>query len=347
MEVMKAKKNRKWFILSILLLGICGTLCLWLKKKSRDTIVDMRLLTKKNAYFVPMAINGFSSADIPYLKMNIEDKIVTAKIDLGYEGDVYLPSEIIQGLNTKKFLKSRPNYGLTGKTYKSDVYQVAKVHIGNMTFFPVEVEEANLELEDDINLGEKGEVLEDNVGRVGWCLFHNFNLLIDCEHSTLALCDSLETLNKQGYPVDSFTWTPLLLDRGFIEFEATTETGTLRCLLDTGSTWNMLNKDLENLCNNHMIFTLENVDQYSILNPENKNLMVFDSKDIRELSVFNIGGKEFGPMTFNRIKSPMAIDAIIGMEFFDSTLIFIDFPNHKIYFYEYPEEVANVSALAS
>lgn len=129
-----------------------------------------------------------------------------------------------------------------------------------------------------------------------------------------------------------------MLDRGFIEFEAMTEGGTLRCLLDTGSTLSMLNKDLESFCNDHMIFNSKNIDQYPILNPENKNLLVFDSKDTQQLSIFNIGGKEFGPMVFNRIQSPMAIDAIIGMEFFESTLIFIDFWNETIYFYEYPDE---------
>lgn len=94
----------------------------------------------------------------------------------------------------------------------------------------------------------------------------------------------------------------------------------------------------ENSCNNHMIFTPENVDQYSILNPENKSLMVFDSKDVHKLSVFNIGGKEFGPMPFNRIKSPMAIDAIIGMEFFDSPLSSSIFPTAKSIFMNTPRK---------
>jgi hypothetical protein len=217
------------------------------------------------------------------------------------------------------------------------VYQIEKIDIEDLTFFPVRAEKINQEFEHDINLGEKKEATEPDLARIGWCLFRKLNLLVDCDNSTLVLCDSLETLKDHGYPVDCFTMAPLLLDRGLIEFEAMTENGPLRCLLDTGSTWNMLNKDLADPGYNHMLFTPENVDQYSVMNPENESLMDFDPQDISKLPSFKIGGKEFGPMTFNRIRSPMAIEAIMGMQFFNSTLIFIDFSNLKIYFYEKPE----------
>jgi hypothetical protein len=342
---MKAKISRKWFTLSILLFfGICSTLCLLLRKTSEDKAVGSRLLTKENAYFVPMKINGFSPGNIPYFTVNIENQTIIAKIDLGYEGHIALSSDVIKGLNAKKFIRRGSTYGLKGRICERDIYEVEKIHTESMSFYPVLADEVNLEFEHDANLGEEEKILEGDLGRVGWRLFQNFNLLVDHENSTLVLCDSLDTLKKRGYPVDSFTETPLLLDRGFIEFEAQTEAGTLRCVLDSGSTWNMLNKDLNDSYNSHMIFTPENVDQYSILNPENKNLLTFDSKNVHDVSVFKIGGKEFGPITFNRIKSPMAIDAIIGMEFFEDTLIFIDFSNRRIYFFEYPEK-GNTPAL--
>jgi hypothetical protein len=338
-EAMKVKISRKWFILGIpLFLGICSTLCFLLRKTSEDKVITARLLTKENGYFVPMKINGFSPGNIPYFTVNIENQTIIAKIDLGYEGHIALSSGVIKELNAKKFIRRRSNYGLKGRTRECDIYEVEKIHTESMSFYPVLADEIGLEFERDANLGEEEKILKGNLGRVGWCLFQNFNLLVDCENSTLALCDSLETLKNRGYPVDSFTETPLLLDRGFIEFEAQTKSGTLRCVLDSGSTWNMLNKDLNDSYNSHIIFTPENVDQYLTLNPENKNLLTFDSKNVHDVSVFNIGGKEFGPITFNRIKSPMAIDAIMGMEFLEDTLIFIDFSNHKIYFFEYPEK---------
>jgi hypothetical protein len=337
--IVKATENRQWYALSVLfLVGICSTLCFLLRKNSQDKVVGSRHLIKENPYFVPLKIGGFSSANIPYLKMNIENKALIAEIDLGCDEEICLPSEIIKELRTKKFIKRNRSYGFRGKTYESDVYRVEEVNIETMSFFPVKAEEINLEFEHDGNLGEKKETSTYDLGRVGWCLFRNFNLLVDSKHSTLALCDSLETLRKQGYPVNSFTEASLLLDSGFIEFEATTEAGMLRCMLDTGCTLNMLNKDLEEgASNDHRIFTSGKGDQ-SFLNPENKNLLTFDSTDVQELSAFNIGGKDFGPITFNRIKSPVPIDAIIGMEFFFSNLVFIDFFNCKLYIFEYPSE---------
>jgi hypothetical protein len=83
---------------------------------------------------------------------------------------------------------------------------------------------------------------KDHESRIGWALFHNFNLFIDCENSKIAFCDSLDTLRKQGYPVDFFTETRLLLDRNFIEFEAVTEDGPIRYY------WHFLDVFCEQIC---------------------------------------------------------------------------------------------------
>jgi hypothetical protein len=341
---MKANRKRKLYACSVLIVCMIGTLWLNLKKPTQDRIAKPQLLTQATPYFVPLKIDRFSSEDIPHLKMEIEDKIVDVALDIGYDGIISLPADIIKDLKTKKFIRRKRAFGCRGKTYESDFYEVAKAHIEHMSFYPVFVEETNPEFEYDAHLA--GEKTLENFGRIGWDLFRNFNLLIDCEHSKIALCDGLETLKKQGYPVVSFIEIPLLLDRGLIEFEAETEKGVLRCMLDTGATWNMLNKDLDHPeSNNHMIFTLRDGDQSS-LNPENKDLLKYDPNDDEQVfSSFKIGGKKFGPIAFDRIKSPMAIDAIIGMEFVRSTLIFIDFFNKKIYFLKNSPEKKDVADL--
>lgn len=336
---MTAKINSKWLAFSIsFFLGICCVFYFLLRNVFEHKAAGSNPLTKGDTYFIPMKINGFSSGRIPYFIVKIENQTVCAKIDLGYEGHIALPSHIIKKLSAKKFLGSKPVYGIKGRIHQSDIYEVEKIHTESVSFYPVLIDEVSLDSQYDVNLIEEGKILESDVGKVGWRLFQSFNLLVDHKNSTLALCDSLETLKKQGYPVDFFIESPLLLDHGWIEFEVETGDGILRCVLDSGSTWNMLNKDLNDSCNGHMIFTPENADQYLTLNPENKSLLIFDPKDIQDVSVFNIGGKAFGPMTFNRIKSPIAIDAILGMEFFEDTLIYIDFSNRKIYFFEYPEK---------
>ncbi len=335
---MKSIRNKRLYMLSILVLfGTFSTMHFFLKNRSQKGEKVIKSLSKEEAYFIPLKILGYSSTDMPYLEMIVENETITTKIDLGYDGMLSLPSDIIKKIHTKEFIKRIQTYGMRGKIYENDVYKVNRIKIKNFSFFPVKVKEQNLEFINDALLAGDRNPSDYKFGTIGWHLFYNFNLLVDCEHSIFALCDSLETLKQHDYPVNSFIETPLLLDRGFIEFEAITEAGPLRCMLDTGATWNLLNKDLENGCNEHMIFTGKEIDP-SVLNPENKDLLIFDPEDTQEIVSFKIGGKEFGPLTFDRIKSPIAVDAVIGMEFIDYALIFIDFSNRKIYFFEYPPE---------
>ncbi len=244
-----------------------------------------------------------------------------------------LPFDLIKEFSKKKIIDRIKSYGMEGKIYENNVYELEKIEIEDIAFFPVKVREEILEYEK-----EKEEPIKECFGTIGWHLFHESKLLIDCKNSTFALCDSLETLKQQGYPTESFTEASLLLSNlGFIEVEALTEAGLLHCMLNTGATRNLLNKNMENGSNDHMIFNDKDIDP-SLLNPENKDLLTYDSEDTYEFSSFKIGEKEFGPLMFDRIKSPLAIDAMLGMEFFHDTLVFIDFANRKIYFFAYPPE---------
>jgi hypothetical protein len=326
--------RKKWIAFSVVLLG-CSALSYFLfSKLNREKHTQQSHLCIKGSYFEPVEITEFFS-QIPCVDIKIGDKTTTAKIDLGFCGDISLPSELIEGFDQKSFIRRISYFGMRGRKYYSDVYELPKIKIGEMAFFRANVQEINPEFEEDATLLKREESSSiGHLGRIGWALFHNFNFFLDCENSLIAFCDSLDTLRKQGYPVDSFIETPLLLDRNLIEFKAMTEAGAVRCMLDTGSTWNMLNKDIEGGSNNHMIYNPDNIDQHPNLNSANSDQMVFDSEDVYDMPVFKIGKKDFGAVTFQKIKTPFEIDAIIGMEFLDSKLVFIDFPNRKIYFYE-------------
>ncbi len=338
---MKVKKTKKWAILiAFVFLAICSGSGIYflLKNLSQKDRSSLKLFSKEEGYFSPLKIHGYSSTEKPYLEITIEDQAIPALIDLGYEGMLSLPSDRIKKLDKKKFIKRVQNCGMRGKTYEKDSYELEKMSIEDVHFFPIQTDENHLEFQKDSILTGSGDLFESHSGRIGWTLFQAFNILVDFKHFTLAVCDSLETLKQQGYPVESFAETPLFLDRGFIEFEAMTEKGSLRCILDSGATVNLLNKDLEKGCNDHMIFTGRGGPSLASLNPENKDLLIFDREDTQELSVFKIGGKEFGPLTFNRVKCPIAVDAIFGMESLYHTLVFIDFENRKIYFFPHPSD---------
>lgn len=327
--------KKKWLIFSAMILVSGEVLFYSLLAIFNRTNAQSKHLRIHGPYFEPIKITEFF-ARIPCVKIEIAGKTTTAKVDLGSNSGISLPSDFLKEIDQKSFIRCTSYFGVRGKTYYSDVYELPKVKIGKMVLFPATAEEINPEFENDTDLlhNSKEHSVCDS-GRIGWELFYNVNLFLDCEHSTIAFCDSLDTLKKQGYPTEAFIETPLLLDRNLIEFEAMTGTGPLRCTLDTGSTWNLLNKDLEGGSNDHMVLNLDNIDQNRVLNPENTNQLILDpEEDDCEILVFKIGKKDFGTVAFQKIKTSFGIDAIIGMEFLYSKLVFIDFPNRKIYFYE-------------
>ena len=270
-------------------------------------------LIKEVGYFIPLQIHGYSPSNIPFTEVDIENRTIPAIIDLGFQGMFSLPSALLKKVNKKKLVERGGNYGWKGNIYENDINEIESIKIGKMSFSSVKIKEQNQKfMENSALIGTP--LKEYCYGTIGWELFTEYNLLVDCRQYILALCDSVKTLKQQHYPVEAFTETSLILS-DFLIIEAVTEEGPLWCLLDTGSTWNLLNTNLEN-----------------------EDLFVYNHEDIQEFSSFKIEGNEFGPMTFRRIKSPVKFDAILGMEFFDSHIVFIDFENKKVHIAPYPKE---------
>ena len=324
-----------------MLLCICSlaSFCL-LRKPYYKNPLEMTGFFNEKSHFVPLRISAFSRSNGPQLEIEIEHQIISSKIDLGWGGGIALPPATLHNLHNKTFIGRYPFCGLQGKIYESDVYELPQIHIGKMKIFPMEVKEENLEfLEDSILKKREQDIPEKDLGRVGWRVFKPFNVLLDCEHSAVVMCDSLATLKERGFPIDSFIEAPLLLDRDSIDFEVITEAGPLRCMLDTGSTLNLLNKELHNQDQDHRIIDLDHINEKDpVFNLKNENLLAFNPEDRWDAKTFQINGNEFGPVNFVKMKSPLGLDAILGMEFIDNHLIFIDFRNEKIYFSKLPEE---------
>ena len=324
--------KKKWILCIVTSIIIGSAITCFLLKPWKYFHPKYNLCIKKS-YFIAVPLTE-TSTHIPCIEVQVENKKITATVDLGSSSMIALPKNFLGNLNRKSFLKQTSYWGILGKIYHNNLYKIPKIEIDAMSIHPVMAEEVNPEFVKDSSFGKKLESPDLDIAMIGWRLFSIFNVLLDCENNKIAFCDSLDTLRKQGYPVDSFVEIPISLDRNLIEFEVMTHKGKMRCVLDTGCTLNILNKDLENGSNEHMIFNLDNIDQHKILNPNNSNLTVLDLDNTYEIPVFKIGKKDFGKTTFTKIKMPLEIDAFVGMEFLRSKLVFIDFPNKKIYFYE-------------
>lgn len=297
-------------VMVVLLVSSCSITQKQTTTPPRDTAVS-----KRNSYFIEAPITKLSSIDCPCIDVEIDSKQLSMELDLGFRGDLSIEEDHIDLVSEKSFISERIIHGIRGKQYSVKVYRVPKAKIGKMTFIQPRLEEGSREFTKNSTFVQNGgEPSPREPGRLGWELFYNVNLLIDIKNSKIAFCDNLNTLRERGYDVDSFISTPLFLEQGMVEFDTETPAGPLRCMLDTGATWNFLNTEIEE----GRIF-----DQ-----------VVWDPENVLDYTHFKIDGKDFGPIAFHRIpiKIPVHIEAILGMEFFQDTLVFLDFSNKTAYF---------------
>ncbi|MBI5273050.1 MAG: hypothetical protein HY861_03605 [Chlamydiia bacterium] len=302
-----------WIIFSVCLLAISASSCFLIPKQSKNQ-VNQPPQVNDASFFVSVPITQCASIGAPYLDVQVGNEVFSLGIDLGLEGDLSIASALVERIPSKTFIRTKLMYGFRGKEYQTSLYRIPKITIGTMSFKQPILQESSDEFHRDSVIVKKGKPSPKKLGRVGWELFYNSNLLLDIKNSKVAFCDSLNTLHKQGYLVKSFTKAPLLLERGLVEFEAQTTEGALRCMLDTGTTCNILNTELDDG---------KSIEQV-IWEPE--NALTYPS--------FKIGNKDFGSVVFHRfpIKIPIRIGAILGMEFFQDHLVFLDFAGGYVYF---------------
>jgi len=282
-------------------------------KEKQDT--SQLTTSESTAFFVSIPIVKFSSTQAPCISVQIEDNTFLMELDLGLRGDLSITSSFINQISSKTFISTVPMYGFNGKEHLTHLYRIPKVKIGGMILIEPILQENSYQSRQESVITQNGNPPSPREpGRIGWELFHNVNLLLDIQNSRIAFCDSIETLKNHGYQIESFIKAPLLIERGLVELEAKTPIDLLRCVLDTGSTYNILNTEIE----------------------EAKSIeeVIWAPSNSLEYSSFKINETEFGPIIFHRIpiKLPIQIDAILGMEFFENHLVFLDFSKKQVYF---------------
>lgn len=271
--------------------------------------------TKQDSFYFPISIPCFSSSQAPCVDVLIDHRMFSMRLDLGMKGDLSIANELLDQIPNKVFARNEYKYGFKGKKYPITVYRIPKLKIGVMSFFQAALENDCAELRKDaVIIPSEKSSLSGKAGKLGWELFYNSNILIDTPNSQIAFCDSVNTLKEHGYPTEDFVKVPLLIERGLVEFVADTPNGPLRCALDTGSTINILNTEIE----------------------EGKSLeqAFLDDENRIEYSSFHLEQRDLGPISFHRlpINIPIKIEAVLGMEFFQDHLVFINFSERQIYF---------------
>jgi len=319
LQVIKKSDEKKWgilFIGSLVLLGIATFSVQPFFHKHSPAGSDNP--KKKDRYFVPVSIIAWTPDQFPTpcISIQVEDQTISASLDLGFKGFLSVAGQVLDRIENKTFVGSQRRYGFRGKEYQKDVFEIPNIQIGLLHFSQIPVQKEAEEFHENSLMSQGiAESYPSEEGRIGWetCRLAG-NLLLDLHNGTIAFCDSLETLKAEGYEIESFIKTPLLSDRGFIEFLATMDSKTSRCILDTGSTWNCLH-----------IAQKENESMADMLN---------NPAHIFEMQQFRIENQELGPLVFHEIpiELPIHVDALLGMDFFLRHLIFVNFTNKQIYF---------------
>ncbi len=72
---------------------------------------------------------------------------------------------------------------------------------------------------------------------------------------------------------------------------------------------------------------------YRINQEIKEGLDIEDEDNTHEFTDFNLGQHNLGPIVFHRIpiSLPIHIEAILGMEFFQNHIVFLDFEKQKAY----------------
>jgi predicted aspartyl protease len=252
-----------------------------------------------------------SDTHIPCLQAEIEGVSFPVKLDTGYDGVLSVPKHLLEQFSSKSDAGTIFFASIQGKKYESRVYTLPKLSIGDLHLVNFPAEESNLEFERDISMGDSTDLDPSEItARVGWQAFLGTVVLIDLSKSTAICCDSLETLKERGYPLEQFASTNLLSGQEFMEFEAKIGERIVRCLLDTGSTLNL-------------IHSVEGEPQLGMINP---------TDPLPPVSL-SVGKRNLGPCVFHETRLPFGAQAIIGVDFLETQIVCIDLINNKLYLY--------------
>jgi hypothetical protein len=301
-------------VLFIVFIGGCAI------REKQDILSESKVLpSPKKSYFIEAPITKLSSIQCPCVNVEIDSKQFSMELDLGFRGNLTIKKDHLDFLENKTFLFEKLVYGVRGNQYPVEVYRVPNVKIGQMTFMNPSLEKENQQfIKDSVFVADGGKPSPREEGRLGWELFQKVNLLIDVKNACVAFCDSLNTLATHGYPIETFIKTPLILDKGLVQILADTPEGSMEYILDTGATWNILNRSIE---------STQSLDK-AVWEPENTI----------EFAYFRINNEDFGPLSFHRlpIGLPFHVDGILGVEFFEENLVFLNFSEGMAYFSKKP-----------
>ena len=273
---------------------------------------------RERVYFNPVAIQ-LSTSGLPLFEVLIEDTACPIVFDLGSDQELSINSSAIEPFNkTYCGIERWMNY--KGLEFSYPKYTLPKIQIGSQEFKDVTVATFPVEREnDDViwNSADQERTRRKNIGTIGREILGKMNALIDIENSKIIFTNSFKKLEEAGYNIPSFTKIPFTLTPLGIVLDVQTDLGSVKLVLDTGCTYTMLcdvlyPQNISSLTYRHGLPTLT-TEKFSI------NGVGFGSKELYFLEI----AEDFE-----------GIDGLLGMDFIECHVMYIDFKNRAIYIQE-------------
>ncbi len=274
----------------------------------------------RNGESVLIPIRFIPFMGTPLLDIELEGKKYSLDVDLGCSYLLCLDSKVLDGVKSKEPAEEIDTFDIHGKKHTLRGFKLPKFSIEKDLIISGAI--ARVESVDFIQEGS--QILPDIPflhktiskiylfsadGRVGWPIFKELKCFFDFPNSVIFLAKELESLKSHiNGSLDEFTRTTFDLSPAGIILETDTDLGKMRFLLDSGSTWSLLQKTMK------------------------RGNLSFVSQKF-EINGINLGRQKFW---FYELPDHLKIDGILGVDFFKKNAICIDFHNKDIYIKPHP-----------
>ncbi len=247
--------------------------------------------------------------------VEVQNKSYFLEMDLGSKFQLVLDKHILSKLN-KKISETLSGRDFRGHSYETKGYSIPLIKMGNISFTDVLVKEENDDFVKNTTCWvdpNTSHLPSNRIGSIGRALLERRNLLLDFYNSTVFISNDVKKLHVDGYNLEEFDRCSFEMGRTGIIVVANTDMGKIRLSLDTGATTSCIRPSfLPNLISEKKKCGLPCV----------------------TTSKFEIGGTDFGnvDLCFLDITPELSeIDGILGMNFLDNHVVYIDYENKVLY----------------
>lgn len=295
---------------------------IWLAPLVGASIISAHFLQEMHRPYLCIPVDLAPPFYLPVISnIEIEGNRYAFDIDLGLSQDLGVLTNILGNIKNKKELRKKELKDVSGKLHPSLEFQIPNMKIKTWKITNLTVsekshsylfstlfkasEQAKIEI-----LEKKSKIRQ---GTIGWPFFARFSCYFDFPKRQIILGDNLAALRQSGCVLDSFIKIPFYSEKSGLILKVSTDLGTHRLLLDTGASCSLIKDTL--------------VDRQSADE-------IYPSIWAYSTSSLSFNGTDLGNWTFRLFPisdSCDAFDGALGIDFFKTRAICLDFHNQVAY----------------